>query len=140
MSIATTPHYEIASSELATWIEEQGTDRWWSVDGDPLLTGRLAFPCPGDELAEELRRLDRPLLLQDKNRNPEARGQRISREELDGLTSRLGDNIHATGAEPAWADDRLFYLCWKGAPDEWLLVEDSETTERSRQDAASGSR
>lgn len=31
---------------------------------------------------------------------------------------------------PAWGGDRLFYLPWNPAPDEWLLVEDSETTEQ----------
>ena len=60
------PHYEVAAGELAAWLEQQGEDRWWTVDGDPLLTGRLAFPCPADELAPELRKIGRPLLVQAK--------------------------------------------------------------------------
>ena len=37
---------------------------------------------------------------------------------------------------PAWAKDRLLFLCWEDRGDEWLLVEDEETTQRSREDAA----
>jgi hypothetical protein len=33
MSLRDEPHYRISSSELAAWLEAQGTDRWWSVDG-----------------------------------------------------------------------------------------------------------
>ena len=39
------PYYEVPSSELAAWLEQQGKDRWWNVDGDPLLTGEMPFPC-----------------------------------------------------------------------------------------------
>jgi hypothetical protein len=62
MSIQSEPHFEVSSSEMATWIEKQGTAVWWNVDGDPLLTDRVAFPCPGDEFAEVLRRVDQRLL------------------------------------------------------------------------------
>jgi hypothetical protein len=47
------PHYEVPSVELASWLEGLGPDRWWNVDGDPLLTGRLRFPCPAAGLAAE---------------------------------------------------------------------------------------
>ena len=136
MSIRDEPHYEVPAAELAAWVEQQGPDRWWNVDGDPLLTGRLTFPCPGDELAEELRRVNRPLLIQDKQRRPEAKGQPIGRAELDAVADRLGNNVPITGEKPAWVNDRLFYLCWKGSPHEWLLVEDEETTAQNRADVA----
>src|SRR5262249_30037535 len=58
------PHYELPSAELAAWLEERGPDRWWNVDGDPLLTGRLTFPCPARHLAAALRSIPRPLLIQ----------------------------------------------------------------------------
>ena len=45
MSIQSEPHFEVPSAELATWIEKQGTAIWWNVDGDPLLTDRVAFPA-----------------------------------------------------------------------------------------------
>src|SRR5438094_670211 len=52
MSLRDEPHNKIASSELAAWLEQQGTDRWWTVDGDPLLTGRLILahvnPLPAE--------------------------------------------------------------------------------------------
>ncbi len=37
---------------------------------------------------------------------------------------------------PARTNDRLLYLCWQGSDEEWLLVEDLETTENSRSDLA----
>lgn len=138
MSIPNEPHYEIAATELAAWIEKQGADRWWNVDGDPLLTGRLMFPCPGDELAAELRRINRPLLVLDKHKSPDAKGQPITHEQLDALVGRLGENVQISEPLPSWVADRLFFLCWKGRADDWLLVEDEETTERIRADVAAG--
>jgi hypothetical protein len=128
MSIQDEPHYELPASALANWIERQGADRWWSVDGDPLLTGLIPFPCPGDELAAELRRIDRPLLVFDRTRNPEARGQVIGEGKLDELVDRLGDDVTTA--------NRLLYLSWKGSDEDWLLVEDRETTESTREEAA----
>lgn len=135
MSIRVEPHFRLASAALAEWLEQQGVDRWWNVDGDPLLTGRLSFPCPADELAAELRRQNRTLLVQDRNKNPTGRGQFITAQDLDALVTRLGDNVAVNGERPSWTNDRLFFLCWEDGRDEWLLVEDKETTERSRQDA-----
>lgn len=128
MSILSEPHFETSSAELATWIEKQGPAVWWNVDGDPILTDRLEFPCPGDELAEALRQLDRSLLIQDPKRREEARGQTVGAAELDSLADRLGRNVGHSGEKPSWADDRIFYCCWKDANDEWLLVEDRETS------------
>jgi hypothetical protein len=136
MSLRDELHYTIASSELASWLEMQGTDRWWSVDGDPLLTGRLSLPCPADELAEELRRINRALLVQDRRKNPSGHGETITAQDLDMLATRLGDSLPTNGTEPAWANDRVFFLCWADRGDEWMLVEDEETTESSRADAA----
>lgn len=134
-SIVDGPHYEIPAQELAAWLEQQGKDRWWNVDGDPLLTGRLSIPCPADELAEELRRLNRPLLVQAKT--PGAEGQQIDRNLLDGLVSRFYETIHTNGNEnPPWAEDRFLYLCWKGSSNEWMLAEDSLTTKQNQADAA----
>ena len=60
MNLTALPHYQLPTDALATWIEEQGTATWWSVDGDPLLMERLDLPCPGDELASELRKIGKP--------------------------------------------------------------------------------
>lgn len=130
-------HYEISSAELAAWLERQG-DAWWNVDGDPLLTGLLAFPSSGEELAEVLRRLDRPLLVQDRRAEPKGKGERIEGNKLDELVTTLGNNIHMIngGPKPAWVGDRLFFLSWKGSRGEWMLVEDRETAESNRTDVA----
>jgi hypothetical protein len=134
--IRATPHYEIPAAELATWLEQQGTDRWWNVDGDPLLTGRLHFPCPADELAAELRRIGRPLLVQAKPEDASAKGQVIDAGKLSEVVNRFTENGLGAGPEPAWAQDRFLYLCWKASSQDWLLAEDSETTQQMKVDEA----
>jgi hypothetical protein len=124
------PHYEIAAKELAAWLEEKGNDRWWSVDGDPRLAGMLEFPCPADELADGLRRIDEPLLVQAKKEDTDAKGQKIGKEKLDAVVGKVADSLHLirAGALPSWSGDRQMYLCWKGLTNDWLLSEDSEAT------------
>jgi hypothetical protein len=126
--IRSRPHYELAADDLAAWLETQGNDRWWSVDGDPLLTGRLDFPCPADELAAELRQIGQPLLVQARMEDTQANGHRIGPDKLDAVAERIADNLQLIreGQLPAWSRDRLLYLCWKGSTDDWLLCEDSE--------------
>ncbi len=109
------PHFRLRASDLAAWLEAQGEESWWSVDGDPVLTQRLDFPCPSDELAEELRRFDRQLLLLDSRAQPCARGEVLASSGLD---------------EVAYSDDgnRAFQFCWADGPDvDWILFEDTET-------------
>ncbi len=130
-----TIQYELSSKELAHWIEAQGLDRWWTVDGDPLLTSRLAFPCPGDELAEELRRMDRPLLVLAEEPWPWPPDRQVTRLNLGELACRLGDNVRVQGDRPSGTEDRFFVLRWRDSGIEWLLLEDQETTERSREEA-----
>lgn len=136
MSLQDASHYKIESSELADWLMNQGADRWWNVDGDPLLTGRLSFPVPSDELAAELRRINRMLLVQDRRKTPSGQGEQITVREMDALVTHMGDDVEIKGKTPTWVKDRLFFLCWAGSTDDWLLVEDKETAERSREDAA----
>jgi hypothetical protein len=45
MAIPDEPYFRLPARELAAWIEQQGADTWWNVDGDSILTGRLSFPC-----------------------------------------------------------------------------------------------
>ena len=134
--IRSVPHYEVSSTALAAWLERQGAERWWNVDGDPLLTGRLTFPCPADELAADLRKIDRPLLVQARMGDAAATGRSIGADEIDDVVGNLADSIHLirSGQAPPWGGDRLFYLCWKGSPHEWMLTEDSETSEQMRGD------
>lgn len=126
--IRTRPHYELPSRELAAWVDEQGEKQWWMVDGDPLLTGRIPFPCPAAHLSRELRELNRPLLVEAKKEDGEAKGQIIGKEKIDELIGYFADNFSSSpdGGEE-WRNDRLLYMCWKGRTDEWLLIEDSET-------------
>lgn len=123
------PYYELPVDELAAWLEAQGKDHWWSVDGDPLLAGRLFFPCPADELADELRRVRQPLLVQARKEDKRAKGQRIDRDMLDEVAGKIAGDLHPMngGELPPWSNDRVLYLCWKESTDDWLLCEDSET-------------
>jgi hypothetical protein len=134
MHIQQEPHFEISSTDLAAWVEQQGADRWWTVDGDPLLTGLIPFPAPGDDLAGVLRRVNRVLLVADRHQRPESRGRRIGAADLDGLAFREGETFQGTGEKPPWFDNRLFELSWKGGGEDWLLIEDLETTESERRD------
>ncbi len=134
MTIQLEPHFEVPSAELAAWIEKQGRNVWWNVDGDPLLTEHLAFPCPGDEFAEALRRFNRPLLIRDPKRRQDAKGQVISAADIDAVAEVMGNNVKYSGEKPFWADDRVFYCCWKGSADEWLLAEDRETSNSNEKD------
>jgi len=134
MNMQSEPHFEVPSAELAAWIDMQGTGVWWNIDGDPLLTDRLTFPCPGDELADALRQLNRPLLVQDPKKRQDANGRSITAAELDSVADVLGNNVQYKGEKPLWADDRIFYCCWKGSNDEWLLAEDKETSKSNQED------
>src|SRR6266436_4878939 len=96
------PHYELASSELAMWLENQGAKSWWSVDGDPLLTGRLSFPCPAEELAAELRDIGRTLLVQAQPGDSEAKGQSIDSTKFGAVAARWSANIQSSGPLPDW--------------------------------------
>jgi hypothetical protein len=135
MSIPDEPHYEVPAAELAAWIEQFGPDCWWSVDGDPLLTGLLSIPATGDKLAALIRRIGRPLLVQDGRPNPVGKGETIGRAELNDLVRSWGDPTPEGRPRPAWRDGRVLYLCWNGSGDEWLLIEDVETTESERAEA-----
>src|SRR5260370_10045806 len=86
MSIKEKPHYTLSAASLAEWIERQ-PDQWWSVDGDPLLSSILDFPCPTDEIAPMLRSIGSNLLVQDKNPMSPANGEMVDRDKLDELGS-----------------------------------------------------
>ena len=103
-----------------------------AVTSNPL----VAFPCPGDELVAELRRLNRPLLVQVGK--ADAKGEPIDAGRIDDVVSRLREafTLRPDTPEPLWANDRFLYLCWKGSSTEWMLVEDSVSTQDSLKDFA----
>jgi hypothetical protein len=137
MSVRDEPHYRIASSELADWLEAQGEDIWWTVDGEYLLGDRLPLPAPADELAPLLRKINRTLLVADQRDTPIGRGETITAQDLDGLVKRLGDNIILRkGPRPLWMSNRTFALVWEGLDDAWwMLKEDQWMTQVEREDA-----
>ena len=126
MSTKEQPHYTLGAAHLAQWLEDQGSDSWWTVDGDPVLTERVSFPCPGDELAAAVRTYGKDLLLRDKDDRSDARGQSIDEAQLESLAYREGDR-----------GDRVFQFAWKNDPNDndWNLVEDKEVAIWAREAA-----
>lgn len=120
--------HSISAAELADWIEKQGTERWWTVDGDPVLMGRLSLPCPGDELAHEIRAVNLPLVVFAET------NEVTSNEPLDadtlGSFVRTWGGVSPVGNEgSSQPGERIIVLAWQRSPDsEWLLWEDLETT------------
>src|SRR5205823_5290985 len=117
---------------LADWVEQQGADRWWLVDGDPLLSGLRSYPAPGPGLAADLRRVNRPLLVAREGDEAIFLGTLRSAEELEPFVLR------APRYEPPdheWMERELV-LRWKNKDNEWLLIEDVATTEGEARDAA----
>ena len=104
------PHYRIEAYNLATWIEDQGEDTWWSVDGDQLLMSRLSFPCPADELVTAIQAVGKPLfVLAAKDFN--ANGSEISPDDVERLAV-FRDQVA-----------RRLNLCWIDSYDDWELTE-----------------
>jgi hypothetical protein len=112
MPVKDQPHYTLPAKTLAEWLETQ-PDGWWSVDGDPLLTSVVDFPCPSDELAPMIRRLGVDLLVQDKNPASDAHGQVIAKDDVDKLAD-TSSRRHR----------KIFRLSWADSDVDWLLLED----------------
>ena len=109
------PYFLLSNSEFANWIDNKGEGQWWSVDGDPLLTGRVNFPCPGDELLAAVRKVNKNVLVFDKQLRHDTTGQPISWGQVDDLV--IEDDVGS----------RVLQLCWKDAASaDWLLLEDED--------------
>lgn len=139
MGIRNKPHFRITTGELATWLENQGPDRWWTVDGDPFLAERVELPAPADELAAAFRQLNRTLLLADHSQERAAIGEQIDHTRLEQLTKDFGTGGAANVGQPSWQRDGELALCWEDDADDdgWLLYEDEETSEMYRREAIS---
>lgn len=124
--------YSISANDLATWIEQLGVERWWTVDGDPLLTGRISFPCSGDELAEEIRAVNLPLVVFEETNEAKAACP-VDATNLDQLARPawgIGSFAEEFAAHRARA--RMLVLAWqRSAHLEWLLVEVAGSMERA---------
>ena len=119
VTVKSYPHFSISPEEFTTWLENQ-PNCWWFVDGDPVLTGRVDFPCPSDELADAIRRVGKSLLIIDKTPGSKAHGERIAPDKLDNISDR--DNR---------LGERTFLCCWEDADLDWLLIEDTEATKQA---------
>lgn len=110
------PHYRISAEEVARWLDQQGPNSWWTIDGDPYLMERIALPALSDQLAEAFRRAERWLIILDPQTRSNAKGETLNSGQLDALAD------HNPG------QDRVFYMCWEDDPwrIEWLLAEDKD--------------
>jgi hypothetical protein len=112
VSIKDKPHYTISARAMADWLESQ-PDKWWSVDGDPLLESIVDFPCPTDELAPAIRNEGKSLLLEDRRPASQAHGEEIGAERLDELTAFSRKKRH-----------KILVCSWADSNVDWLLLED----------------
>ena len=112
MAVKEMPYYRVRAAALADWLEHQ-PDSWWVVDGDPLLTSRIDFPCPSDELAPAIRSIGRDLLVRDKAAASNAHGQFVEIDRLDELVD-VRNRHHEKTLRLSWIDSGI----------DWLLMED----------------
>jgi hypothetical protein len=110
VSVQEQPHYVVQAWNLASWLEDQGEDVWWTADGDPLLMSRVQLPAPADELAAAIREIDRPLLVADPTKT--GSGEELTAAEINRALDR-----------DEWGD-RCLFLRWQEGDVDWLLVED----------------
>lgn len=115
MSIKDEPHYTISAVELAAWLESQGNELWWSVDGDPILMGNVSFPCPAPNLARAIRKINKPLLVLGDD-EPGADGRTIVAADLERVALKDAEG------------NQVLTLSWaNGTPEnEWDLVGDRD--------------
>ncbi len=111
MAVREKLHYVLPAAALADWIEQQ-PDKWWVVDGDPVLTSFVNFPCPSDELAPAIRRIGKNLFLQAKI-SPHTDGEIVESARLDELSDTK--NRH---------QEKTLLLSWNDSDVDWLLIED----------------
>ena len=108
---------DISSRELATWLDSQpGT--WWTVDGDPLLMSEVDFPCPSDELAEAVRKLNKDVVVFTKTRARKDLKKASGSADLDGLADTKNPRL-----------EKNILAAWKGSDIQWLLTEDKSMAE-----------
>ena len=110
------PHVVVPSRKLADWLDGQ-PETWWNVDGDPLLTSEIAFPCPNDELAEGFRKHRHDLIIFTRTETQTT--------DLDDLADT--DNPRR---------EKYILAAWSGSDIEWLLSEDKDMAEEARRMAA----
>jgi hypothetical protein len=110
-------YYSLTPEDLAAWLDRQGHESWWTVDGDYYLAGSLEMPCTKREMAEFLRaKPTRDLRV----RHPEKPGpdapRRIEASMLDDFVYRAPDG------------SRELMLAWDAGDTcvWWVLYEDHE--------------
>lgn len=111
------PYYTIGANDFAAWLDRT-PQTWWTVDGDYLLTSRVDFPCPGEELSREIRAIDRSLQIFDPRSVTQEKGSSIEIDEID----KLADTKNNSRA-------KTFLMSWEGDDTQWLLSEDTEASE-----------
>jgi hypothetical protein len=87
------PFYTIKAGRLADWPDGQ-PDSWWIVDGDPVLTSHVDFPCPSEELSAELRDVTKSLRQFDPGKDSKAHREVIGVEQLNDIAD-TNNNSHA---------------------------------------------
>lgn len=116
----------VAVRVLADWLDRE-PDLYWTVDGDRKLATKIGSPCPGDELAGVLRTIDQALWVFDRRQPSSAKQKSVDVSQLDELVET--EELHT----------RVLQFHWEDSPDEWILIEDEETSDSINREAASQS-
>jgi hypothetical protein len=115
-------HYDIDVGELAAWLEAQGRDRLWAIDGEHDIAGEISVPCTAEDLAQALRRHAGTVRVYASPENEPAGP--LNRQNLESVAEHDGD---ARAFRLAWTDG-------ESAGDSWDLVEDTIAAESMSQD------
>ncbi len=123
MAQPTTQLFRMSPARLADWLEAQGPDLWWTVDGDDLLLGTITLPTTADRLAARLRMVNKTLIVLDP--------LDLQPGPLDPTTIDL--NEIADKDNPR--HERIFCMRWDDPkyPGEWLLCEDKYSAELAKE-------
>jgi len=114
---------EVSSYRLADWLDGQ-PGSWWYVDGDPLLTSEVDFPCPNEELSQALRRHKSTILVFPRFPAESKVGRAPEPPDLDELADTENPR-----------KEKKILAAWNGSDIEWLLSEDKFMAEEARRTA-----
>jgi hypothetical protein len=91
------------------------------VDGDPVLTSEVDFPCPHEELSEALRKHGGTILVFPRFPAKSKVGRDPGFLNLDDLADTENPR-----------KEKKFLAVWSGSDIEWLLSEDKFMAEEAR--------
>ncbi len=117
-------YLEVPIEFLVEWFSTVGSEAWWTVDGDHTLSGLIAFPCDGLDLASVLlsqfHKLKVRIIIHEIPTFLE-----ISIDNLEDLVGVLDDCV-----------SKILELKWIGESKSWFILEDITATKAMNEETA----